>query len=39
MIEAARELIWDATSLAESIEAGRQWNAAVLARPKGKGKT
>jgi hypothetical protein len=32
-IQAIRELIWDGTSLTESIEAGRQWNAAVGSRP------
>jgi hypothetical protein len=38
-IRAIRELIWDGTSLAASIEAGRLWNAEVMARPKGKGET
>jgi hypothetical protein len=32
-IEAIRELVWDETSLTESVEAGREWNAAVTTRP------
>jgi len=38
-IEAIRELLWDGTSLAESIEAGRRWNASVLSRRTGRGES
>ncbi len=35
-IEAINALIWDGTSLAESIEAGRLWNASILSSRTGR---
>ena len=39
VMQAIRELAWDGTSLAEAIEAGRQWNAEVMVRPRRRGET